>query len=67
MTEFIMVRHGEPDYSVVDEWAGIAVAQNFAPLTETTFICRDEGKILSKQKNQKALNIQVKKKINKRR
>ena len=34
MTEFIMVRHGEPDYSVVDEWAGIAVAKNFAPLTE---------------------------------
>lgn len=34
MTEFIMVRHGEPDYSVVDGWAGIAVAKNFAPLTE---------------------------------
>lgn len=34
MTEFIMVRHGEPDYSVVDEWAGIAMAKNFAPLTE---------------------------------
>ena len=34
MIEFIMVRHGEPDYSVVDEWAGIAVAKNFAPLTE---------------------------------
>ncbi len=34
MTEFIMVRHGEPDYSVVEDWAGIAVAKNFAPLTE---------------------------------
>ena len=35
MTEFIMVRHGEPDYEVVNDWAGIAVAKNFAPLTET--------------------------------
>ena len=34
MTEFILVRHGEPDYSVVEDWAGIAVAKNFAPLTE---------------------------------
>ncbi len=34
MTEFIMVRHGEPDYEVVNDWAGIAVAKNFAPLTE---------------------------------
>lgn len=34
MTEFIMVRHGEPDYEVVEDWAGIAVAKNFAPLTE---------------------------------
>lgn len=34
MTEFIMVRHGEPDYNVVEDWAGIAVAKNFAPLTE---------------------------------
>lgn len=35
MTEFIMVRHGEPDYSIVNEWAKIDVAKNFAPLTET--------------------------------
>ncbi len=34
MTEFIMVRHGEPDYEVVNGWAGIAVAKNYAPLTE---------------------------------
>ena len=34
MTEFIMVRHGEPDYSLVENWARIAVAKNFAPLTE---------------------------------
>ncbi len=34
MTEFIMVRHGEPDYSVVNDWAKIDVAKNFAPLTQ---------------------------------
>ena len=34
MTEFIMVRHGEPDYSLVENWARIAVAKNFAPLTD---------------------------------
>ncbi|MGN0400746.1 MAG: histidine phosphatase family protein [Acetatifactor sp.] len=35
MTEFLMVRHGEPDYSKVNDWAKIAVAKNYAPLTET--------------------------------
>lgn len=51
MTEFIMVRHGEPDYDVVNDWAGIGVAKNFAPLTglgvsqirETTGILKKEN------------------------
>lgn len=34
MTEFIMVRHGEPDYTIVNEWAKIDIAKNFAPLTD---------------------------------
>ena len=34
MTEFIMVRHGEPDFVSLNDWAGIGVAKNFAPLTE---------------------------------
>lgn len=34
VTEFLMVRHGEPDYLAVKEWAEIYVASNFAPLTE---------------------------------
>lgn len=35
MTEFLMVRHGKSDYSKVNDWAKIAVAKNYAPLTET--------------------------------
>ena len=38
MTEFLMVRHGEPDYSKVNDWAKIAVAKNYAPLTEAGVI-----------------------------
>ena len=34
MTEFIMVRHGEPDFDSLNNWAGIYVAKNFAPLTD---------------------------------
>lgn len=33
MTEFLMVRHGEPDYEALKDWAKIDVAKNFAPLT----------------------------------
>lgn len=34
MTEFLMIRHGEPNYDVIKNWAKISVASNFAPLTE---------------------------------
>ena len=51
MTEFIMVRHGEPDYEVVNGWAGIAVAKNFAPLTEKG-VCQIQETIeILKQEN----------------
>lgn len=29
MTEFIMMRHGEPDFDSLNEWAGIGVAKNY--------------------------------------
>ena len=51
MTEFIMVRHGEPDYEVVNDWAGIAVAKNFAPLTEKGISQIQEIIELLKQEN----------------
>ena len=51
MPEFIMVRHGEPDYEVVNGWAGIAVAKNFAPLTEKG-VCQIQETIeILKQEN----------------
>lgn len=34
MTEFLLVRHGEPDYEAIKDFARIDVAKNFAPLTE---------------------------------
>ncbi len=50
MTEFIMVRHGEPDFDLLKDWAGIGVAKNFAPLTERG-ICQiqDTIEILKKE------------------
>lgn len=51
MATFLFVRHGEPDYGVIDEWAKIHIARDFAPLTEngakqiqhTTELLRDSG------------------------
>lgn len=51
MMEFILVRHGEPDYEVVNEWAGIAVAKNFAPLTEKGVCQIQETMEVLKQEN----------------
>lgn len=34
MTEFLLVRHGEPNYKSLENWANINIATNFAPLTE---------------------------------
>lgn len=34
MTEFVFIRHGEPNYESVNDWAKIDVARNFGPLTE---------------------------------
>ncbi len=34
MTKFLFVRHGEPDYSSVAEWAHIPMGKNFAGLSE---------------------------------
>ena len=34
MTEFLLVRHGEPDYERIRKWSNVDVARNYAPLTE---------------------------------
>lgn len=34
MTKFLFVRHGEPDYSSVAEWAQIPMGKNLAGLSE---------------------------------
>ncbi len=55
MTEFIMVRHGEPDFESLNDWAGIGVARNFAPLTETG-ICQIQKTIETlKEENAKII------------
>ena len=34
MTQFLFVRHGEPDYSSVGEWSKTSMGTSFAGLTE---------------------------------
>ncbi len=53
MTTFLFVRHGEPDYEAVQDWAKIHIARDFAPLTEKgTGQIRQSAELLKKENAQ---------------